>query len=105
MVFDDLPEDIDPDELEKVAIERFRALRKEVYRLLPYNCLLKPRNVLMSKMVEIIDIEFVQKGLIEKEDICSVCSETACPHNKVPDRQDRIIKIELLNSTRNLKPQ
>lgn len=105
MIFDDLPDDIDPDELEKIAVEKFRALRKELYKLLPQDCLLKPRKVLTSEMVGMIDIEFVQKGLIEKKDICSVCRETACPNNEVSDRQDRILKIELLNETRDLKPQ
>ena len=105
MILDDFPGDASLDQIEEIAVERFRALRREIYKLLPSDCLLKPRNVLSNDMVGTLDMDMVRAGLIEKRDICSVCAESECSHNKVEDRPDRIFKIHLLNETRDSKPQ
>jgi len=78
-------------------IGQFRELRRAIYDLLPTDCLLKPRNTLSGKMVTLISAGFIKQGLIEHEDICSLCPKKECPHNAVKNKEVRIVKIEHLN--------
>ena len=91
-----MPRGISLDKAEQIIVEKFRALRRDAYHILPSDCLLKPRNVLTSDMVQMLDSSMITGGLIDKEDICSICCESGCPHNNIPDRPERIAGVGIL---------
>ena len=62
MDFDDFPDDASDKEIEAIVVQRFRALRAEVYGLMPLDCLLKPRNVLATTMVQMLDADMIKTG-------------------------------------------
>ena len=84
-------------DLNNALLGQFRELRRAIYDLLPTDCLLKPKKTLSGKMITFISIDFVKQGLIEYEDICSLCPKKECPHNAVKNKEVRIVKIEHLN--------
>lgn len=98
MIFDDLPDDVSDTELEKIAVTRFRNLRLAIFSALPMDCLLKPKRVLTGPMLALLDTEMVLGNTLEREDICSLCPETRCPHNAVSDRDERIAKLDPFNT-------
>lgn len=77
MIFDNLPSDFNDAQKIELAIRRFRELRSRVFKVLPKGCLLKPQNVLATKMFLLLDTETIPN----QEHLCSLCSETACPYN------------------------
>ena len=96
MILDDLPPNIDEKEMERIVIQRFRKLRSLIFGILPEKCFLKPKAILTGKMVKHLDVAMIEKGLIETEDICSLCDQTACPYNDVKNKKDRLNKILLI---------
>jgi len=77
MIFDNLPDDLQGEELVEFAVMRFRELRSKIFSHLPEECPLKSRNVLSKDMFLVLDIETVPS----QEGICSLCPETTCPYN------------------------
>lgn len=84
---------MDEREITEATVTEFRKLRSALYQILPDDCPLKPRNVLSGSMVALFDMSMVEQKLVEKGDICSLCPNTSCPHNNVPDREARTVKI------------
>ncbi|MDP3963104.1 MAG: hypothetical protein Q8Q39_01270 [bacterium] len=83
-------------ETEEAAKAGFRAYRRQVYHLLPDDCLLKPRGWLSVPMLA-FDPRLLRKKWIGQQDICSLCMFSACPWNKaVTHRTLRGFKIFLL---------
>jgi len=93
MVLNNIRDDISPEEFEELVVAEFRRLRSSLYKLLPEDCLLKPRKVLTGTMASLLDEYMLSQGLIAKEDICALCSEVACPHHTISDSEARINKI------------
>lgn len=93
MIFRKIPIGLSDEEVEDLVVERFRDLRRKIFNILPTSCFLKPVKCLTGEMVAFISKEILDQGLIEREDVCSLCSETACLYNNVKDKEERIIKL------------
>ena len=91
--------DISPEELEEIVVSEFRKLRASLYKLLPEDCLLKPRKVLTGTMVSLFDEYTLSQGLIAREDICALCNENTCPHHTISDHEARIDKINFYHES------
>ncbi len=102
MIFDNLPDDLEEGDSTEVVIRRFRELRARIFKIVPEPCFLKSVKALSGEMTVLLDISAIDRGLIRKEDICSLCPQETCPYNYVKDREDRKIKLKLLNQ--DLKP-
>jgi len=81
--------------------EEYRKLQVAIFSVMPDECFLKMWNFLDLQMVFMLSPDMIKKGVVNRKDICSLCSAEDCPFNKVDCKNIRIIKVKLLNNLYN----
>lgn len=99
MTLDDLSK-IPEGQEEAVAKKWFRELRSAVFNALPGECFLKSWNRLNTSMLFTLDKKDIDRGVVRRKDICSLCSEEQCPYYKIRFKNLRIIKLNTIRGLR-----
>ncbi len=94
---------VNADDAAELAKGEFRELRDSIFRVVPEGCFLRGWHTLDSKMVFMLSPAMVDMGLVNSEDVCSLCSANDCPHNGVSYKVARVIKIKVLGQVFNKK--
>ncbi len=91
------------DDAIELVKRQFRGLKNSIFRIVPNDCFLRGWHVLDSRMVFMLSSEMVDRELVGRKDICSLCSASVCSNNRVDHKVARILKIKLLGRVFNRK--
>ncbi len=81
--------------------KEYRKLRAVIFSIMPEGCFLKMWNTLDLRMIFMLSPEMIENKVINREDVCSLCSAEDCPFNNVDYKDLRIIKVKLLGILHN----
>lgn len=76
-------------------------LQTVIFSVMPAGCFLKMWKVLDLRMVFMLSPEMIEKKMVSRKDICSLCSATECPYNKVDYKDFRNIKVMIVGLVHN----
>ena len=82
-------------------VKEYRKLRAAIFSVMPDGCFLKMWNTLDLRMVFMLSPEMIENKVVNREDVCSLCSAESCPFNNVNHKDLRTIKIKVLGNIYN----
>jgi hypothetical protein len=85
-----------PEEIGEFVRKECQKLQDLIFSIMPAECFLKKLNHIGLQMVFMLSPKMIEKGMVSRKDICSLCSATTCPFNNVRNKNLRGIKIKVL---------